>query len=124
LANQEKTVPKHFLKVQDGIYIVKNDPRFAEKYLQYYPNDKEQLFAYGVFLEERGRHEEAVEMYKRALNHGNLKANTKIKQIKKNTKIPNAASDKTKIKLFLIVLFGAINLFIYSFGIISIVNFF
>ena len=85
--------PEHFIKVAQGVYLSKSDPRFLEKYLKYYPHDGEKIYEYAKLLEKQGRIRKAREYYQKAIKHGYLIAHQHIDNL--NTKL---VSDQNKNK--------------------------
>lgn len=105
-----KYLASDFIKVDHNTYIAKDDPRFLEKYLRYFPNDAEKLYHYGEQLEKKGMLRHALISYRRAMKNGYLAAEVRINGIRELQRAKKEVkNEKKQTRILPLIFLGFLN---------------
>jgi hypothetical protein len=111
----KKEITSQFLKVGQGVYLAKDDPRFLEKYVKYFPNDAEKQYEFGQLLESRGRKQDAIVAYRRALKNGYISANSKLVAMQEKNTFPIVnEEDQSGKRPVSLMLLGLLNFLLFA----------
>lgn len=112
------------VEVRDNIFLAKSDPSFLEKYLKYFPNDRETLCKYAEKLENDGDHEKALIYFGKAAENGSIQAKRKLKnlerqklaeRLKKEKNEKRSKMEKTYMKLMFLCILSVLLLILLLF---------
>jgi hypothetical protein len=113
LDGYKDSIANQFIKVGYNQYLSKDDPKFLEKYIKYFPNDDEKLYEYGLELAAKGRKDAAIRAFQKSLRLGCIAAEARIKELKTSFE-PEVEVEKPKQKSWMIPFLALLNFLVFT----------